>query len=128
MPDIVFLLLFFFMVSATIQTNDTKVKVKPPSAEALTKVQRKFLVKELRVGFEEGKTIPKMTHAGQFVKVENLPQWVAERKAELDELYRDQMVVLLRVDENVEMGYVTDIQQELRRSNARKVLYRTLED
>ena len=51
MPDIVFLLLFFFMVTATIDKNQDQLKVEIPNAKAITKIQKKFLIRELHVGF-----------------------------------------------------------------------------
>ena len=50
MPDVVFLLLFFFMVSATIKQQHDQVKTKIPLAHALTKIDKQFLIREIHVG------------------------------------------------------------------------------
>ncbi len=131
MPDIVFLLLFFFMVSATIRPKENNLNVSIPDAHAVTKVKKKFLVKELHIGFPmgEGKNgITKISDGDRIIEVTDIGRWVEEQKLTLNEAYRDQMIVLIRADEEVEMGIIGDIMTELRRSNARKVLYRTLEN
>lgn len=130
MPDIVFLLLFFFMVSATIKTNEDQLKVNIPTAHAISQVKKKFLIKELHVGFPKDiklGTSARISAEGQIIELSQITQWVQQQKASLGELYKDQMIVLLRADEDVEMGLIGDVQTELRRSNARKVLFRTLE-
>lgn len=130
MPDIVFLLLFFFMVTATIKTEDEQLKVTLPKAVALTKVEKKFLIRELHVGFPKdlklGST-PKISADGKFLELNALGNWVQEQKTSLGES-ADQMIVLLRAHEDIDMGIIGDIQSELRKNNARKILYRTLED
>lgn len=130
MPDIVFLLLFFFMVSATIKTEDEMLKVTIPRAEAITKVEKKFLIRELHVGFPKNPSLgstPKILADGKLIDLNALGNWVHEQKTTLGEAYSDQMIVLLRAHEDVDMGLIGDIQSELRKNNARKILYRTLE-
>ncbi|MCP4460068.1 MAG: biopolymer transporter ExbD [Cytophagales bacterium] len=130
MPDIVFLLLFFFMVSATMKKQDDQVKLKTPEAHALTEVQKQFLIKELHVGKPKNSSLGigyKISAENKMIQLSEIGHWVETQRATLDETYKDQMIVLLRADENVDMGFITDIQQELRKYKARKILYRTLE-
>ncbi len=130
MPDIVFLLLFFFMVSATIKPQENQVEVNAPKAHALTKVQKQFLIKELIVGKPKDSSLGteyKISSDNQILQLSELGHWVETQRASIDESYKDQMIILLKSDENVDMGLITDIQKELRKHNARKILYRTLE-
>ncbi len=129
LPDIVFLLLFFFMVSATIQPKDEQVKYKSPSAQAITSIKQKTLVREIVIGQ------PKNTDYGveDVVTVDNriiqpaqLTQWAMEQKESLPEAYRDQMIIVIKADEYVNMGLIIDVQEELKKANARKVVYRAL--
>ena len=131
MPDIVFLLLFFFMVSATIKPKENLMNIKPPEANALTKVQKKFLIKELHVGYPKDErfgTSPRISSEDNFLEITDIGRWVEMQKSSLEEMYRDQMIVLIKADEKVNMGIINDLQQELRKYNARKILYRTLEE
>ena len=60
--------------------------------------------------------------------IPDLGNWVQQQKTDLGEAYQDQMIVMLKADINVDMGLIGDIQLELRKHNARKILFRTLED
>ncbi|MEQ8469909.1 MAG: biopolymer transporter ExbD [Marinoscillum sp.] len=131
LPDIVFLLLFFFMVTATIKPIEDKVQISYPKAKAMTTIQMKTLVRELSVGKPNDNRYGSediITVGNRIIRVEDIPQWIIEEKAGLPEAYKDQMIVLLKADESVKMGLISDIQQQLRKSDARKVVYRTLKE
>mmetsp|Transcript_10880 Transcript_10880/g.44538 ORF Transcript_10880/g.44538 Transcript_10880/m.44538 type:complete len:150 (-) Transcript_10880:539-988(-) len=129
MPDIVFLLLFFFMVTATIKVKEEQLKVSMPNAHAVNSIDKKFLIKELHVGFPKDAQLgnsPKISAENRLIGLRQIGLWVQNQKADLGEIYQDQMIVLLKADEKVDMGFIGDIQTELRKHNARKILYRTL--
>lgn len=131
MPDIVFLLLFFFMVTATIDKSQDQLKVEIPQAKAITKVQKRFLIRELHIGFPKDVnlgTSPRISAEDRILEISGIGNWVQEQKTDLGEAYKDQMIVMLKADIDVDMGLIGDIQVELRKHNARKVLFRTLED
>ena len=50
LPDIIFMLLFFFMVSTTMKEVDLNVVVKPAQATELVKLEKKELVTFIYVG------------------------------------------------------------------------------
>ena len=130
MPDIVFLLLFFFMVSATIKPQEDQLKIRQPKAHALTQVEKKFLIRELHIGFPKNETLgksPRISDGEVIMELSQIGNWVAQQKSELGEAYEDQMIVLIKAHKEVDMGLIGDVQQELRKYNARKVLFRTLE-
>lgn len=129
LPDIVFLLLFFFMVTATIKPKEDKVKISYPKATALTKVQMKTLIREVSIGQPRDIRYGSediITVDNRVIELEDIPQWIVEQKETLPEAYKDQMIVLLKADESMKMGLINDVQQQLKKSNARKVVYRTL--
>ncbi len=130
LPDIVFLLLFFFMMTATIRAEEDQQKIVEPRARALTKVEQKRLIQELVVGPMKDDGFgadPKILADGRLIPVDQIPQWALEAQSRLPEYLRPQMVVLIRADENVRMGLISDIQEGLREANARKILYRSKE-
>lgn len=128
LPDIVFLLLFFFMVTATIKPTNDQVKLSTPKAVAMTQINKKELIKEISIGK------PKLSHLGsedvisvdnRVIRPDQIAQWVVEQKETLPEAYKDQMIIVIRADEYVKMGLINDVQEELKKANARKVVYRT---
>ncbi|MEM7549608.1 MAG: biopolymer transporter ExbD [Bacteroidota bacterium] len=129
LPDIVFLLLFFFMVSSTIREDNQDLVTQIPKANFSTKASEKSLVKELIVGFpiSNDRSEPQISTGSRIINSENLVQWVEEERNTLPESQKNKMIVLIKADENIEMGLIGDIQEQLRKANARKVIYRALD-
>ena len=50
LPDIVFMLLFFFMLVTVLRTDEVKVKIIPPQASEVTKIEKKHLVRYIHIG------------------------------------------------------------------------------
>lgn len=113
MPDIIFQLLIFFMVS-TVLRQYTGLKVELPDAEKIKKLPTKRHVTTIWVDRFNNVVIDDVT----VKKVEDL------RNIVYNKLVSDpQLIVSLRVDKNADMGAVTDIQQELRKANALRINY-----
>ena len=129
MPDVVFMLLFFFMV--TTQLRDTSINVLQhiPDASQMRKLQRKSLVAYLYIGepkkVEDWGREPRIQANDAFILPKEVIQWVNGRKAELPEEEREQLTVALKVDVETKRGIIADVETELRRANARKLLYST---
>jgi|JI102314A2RNA_FD_contig_51_2152599_length_2259_multi_13_in_0_out_0_2 biopolymer transport protein ExbD len=132
MPDVVFMLLFFFMVTTEMRKSTLEVKQQIPKATQLRKLMRKSLVANLYVGEPTKAQVygkePKIQADDTFIDTKDIIRWVNEQKAKLDEVERDQITVSLKVDKDAKRGLIADIETELRKANARKLLYSTLED
>ena len=129
MPDVVFMLLFFFMVTTQMRDTSIIVQQRIPEASQLRKLQRKSLVKYLYIGeprkiAEWGKE-PKIQANDVFIQPREIIQWVNQEKSQLDESERDQITVALKVDNETKRGIIADVETELRKANARKLLYST---
>ena len=68
---------------------------------------------------------PKIQANDVFIEVKDVIMWVEKEKAKLDEVERDQITIAFKVDEQVKMGLISDVQMELRKANARKLMYST---
>ena len=129
LPDIIFMLLFFFMTVTSMKEVTYKVIIQNPSATELTKLEKKSLVRYVYVG----------TPMREFVK-----QYGAETRIQLDDAFvekseicdyfvreRDamkeedqaKMTVSIKADKETKMGIITDIKQELRKAYALKISY-----
>lgn len=130
LPDIIFMLLFFFMVTTVLRETDIMVKQKLPKATQLTKIERKSLVSYIYMGEPKNTSLlgvePKIQVNDVFVVKEDIIQFVNQEKDKLSEVERDQITMSMKVDVGVKMGIVSDVQQELRKANARKLLYSSL--
>ncbi len=126
LPDIIFMLLFFFMVTTVLRETDILVTQNVPQARELSKLERKSLVSYIYVGKPKksdfGKE-PRIQFNDALQDVSDIPRFVQQEKDKLTEVERDQLTVSLKIDKEVKMGIVVDVQQELREVNARKILY-----
>ena len=129
LPDIIFMLLFFFMVVTVLRDAELKVAVVTPFATELTKLEEKSLVNYLYVGKPTQKfqkvygTKPRMQLGDKFATVRDIPLFLEKHKVKLPENKRDRITSSLRVDGEVTMGIVSDIKTQLRKSGQLKVNY-----
>jgi len=113
MPDIIFMLLLFFMVATTLREQDVFVKFTLPEAKAIEKIENKRLVSYLYVG-KSGR----IQIDDNIVKLKNVQDIMYKKRVALPPL-----IVSMRIDKNVEMGEITDIQQALRKADALRINY-----
>ncbi len=129
LPDIIFMLLFFFMVTTVLRETTINVQQRIPGATELRKLQRKSLVSYLYIGKPKVATFgtePLIQANDVFIAVDDIVLWVTQEKDKLSEVERDQITVAMKVDREVKMGLVGDVQMELRNANARKLMYTTI--
>jgi biopolymer transport protein ExbD len=132
LPDIIFMLLFFFMVTTVLREVTINVKQRIPEASQLRKLERKSLVSYLYVGepkkTEQWGTEPRIQANDQFIEPKDVILWVSQEKDKLDENERDQITIAMKVDEEAKRGLISDIELQLRKANARKLLYTTRQE
>ena len=131
LPDIVFMLLFFFMVTTVMRETTLFVNVTTPKATEIKKMEKKSLVSYIYIGEPKQSNLfgkePKIQVNDVFVEVDEIIQFVNQEKDKLNEAERDQITMSLKVDVESKMGIVSDVQQELREANARKILYSSVQ-
>jgi len=130
LPDIVFMLLFFFMVTTVMREVDLKVRVEAPKADQVKKLENKSLVSYIYIGTphktEVFGTLPRIQLNDSFKETEQIGEFIAAERDAMDEADQSKMTVSLKVDKKAEMGIVTDVKQELRKASALKINYSTL--
>ena len=127
LPDIIFMLLFFFMVTTTMREVTYKVKMKLPEATEIQKLEKKSLVSYIYVGPPVNSklfgTNTRIQLNDMFATVDNIPEFVQIERQNRPESDRKMITTSLKVDSDTRMGIVTDIKQELRKSGAFKINY-----
>ena len=125
MPDIIFMLLIFFMVTTVLRETELLVNVSIPQAEAVEKIDQKRLIQYVYIGperMESGGLGDPAVQVDDAI-VRDLPDI---RQAMFRRL-RDEprTIISMRVDREVETGLLYDVQQELREAEALRVNYST---
>ncbi|MCD8207817.1 MAG: biopolymer transporter ExbD [Bacteroidales bacterium] len=129
LSDIVFMFLFFFMVTTTMRTAENKVQVTLPQASEVAKLERKDLTSYINIGpptrilQRQYGTEARIQLNDSFKSVDEIRDFIAAERDALSEADRSFMTVCIKADENVRMGIITDVKQELRRCSALRIMY-----
>ena len=127
LPDIIFMLLFFFMVTTTMREVTYKVKMSLPQATEVQKLEKKSLVSYIYVGSPVKTklygTNTRIQLNDDFATLDDIQEYVATERQARPESDRQKITTSLRVDKDTRMGVVTDIKQELRKAGAFKINY-----
>jgi biopolymer transport protein ExbD len=129
LPDIVFMLLFFFMVSTSMKEVSLKIQLKQPEATELSKLEKKSLVTYIYVGVPQRQyqttfgSEPRLQLNDQFATVDDIRNYIAQERESMRESDRSKMTVSIKADYDTPMGIITDVKQALRDAQALKISY-----
>jgi biopolymer transport protein ExbD len=126
LPDIVFILLCFFMVSTTMRETTLIVKIRLPEATEVQKLEKKALVSFIYVGQPiKGNlgTESRIQLNDQFATIDDIGAFIATEREARDEADKKFITTSIKADRDTRMGIVTDIKQELRKAGAFKINY-----
>lgn len=132
LPDIVFMLLFFFMVSTVMRETELKVKNSLPKASEVKKLEKKSLVAYIYVGKPTRNytkvygTEPRIQLNDRFAEMDDIASFVEAERESRDEADRLLITWALKADRDTKMGIITDLKQEMRKNSALKLNYSTL--
>lgn len=131
LPDIVFMLLFFFMVTTVMREVTLLIENSKPFATEILKLEKRSLVSYVYVGK------PKSVYQAQFgteariqlndqlATLNDIGPYIIEEREAKSEAERPQMTVSIKADKAVKMGLITDLKLELRKAQALKINYST---
>lgn len=133
LPDIVFMLLFFFLTVTVMKDDTLKVVNELPNATEVRKLEKKDRIITIYIGkptkpFDEflGQQ-PKIQIDDRFVALNEVGSRVLEAIATKPEHLRGLITISLKVDKKASMGLIDDVKEELREINALKINYSTYE-
>ena len=127
--DIVFMFLFFFMVTTQMRSSEVKVKVHLPEATEAAQLERKDLASYIYIGSPTQQyqnqygTEARIQLNDSFKTTNDIRDFIAAERDAMSETDRQLMQVDIKADEDVRMGIITDVKQELRRCSALKIMY-----
>lgn len=133
LPDIVFMLLFFFMTVTTMKDSSLLVQNTLPNASEVKKLEKKDRVIYIYVGkpIKEYQKVfgtePKIQLNDKFADVSEVGSYILAERAKKPQELQNVLTTALKVDKDANMGLISDIKQELRKVNALKVNYTTYE-
>jgi len=129
LPDLVFAILFFFMMVTSMREVTLKVQFRVPQATELQKLEKKSLVTFIYVGKPTAEftakmgTEPRLQLNDQFAEVSEVGNYIAQEKSSMKEEDQQYMTVSIKGDYDTKMGLITDLKQALRKAYALKISY-----
>ncbi|MFC4267603.1 ExbD/TolR family protein [Polaribacter marinivivus] len=131
LPDIVFMLLFFFMVTTTMRETDLRIEnPRLPSATEIKKLEDKSLVSTIYVGKSkdpnrDGVGYNKIQLNDKIASADQVPAFIFSKRDKLAEAMHPFMTTSIKADKESNVGTMTDIRLKLRDVNALKISYST---
>ncbi|MEB2782294.1 biopolymer transporter ExbD [Algoriphagus sp. C2-6-M1] len=130
LPDIIFMLLFFFMVTTVLREQEILVEQKIPQATQLQKLQKKTLISYIFIGKPKNTALygtePRVQANDALIMTPDIVQWVNQERDLLPESDRGLITISMKADRDVKMGPISDVQTELREADARRILYASI--
>ena len=129
LPDMIFAILFFFMVTTTMREVTLMVKIRTPVASEVQKLEKKSLVTFIYVGKPTAEFRKKLGNESRiqlndsYAEVAEIQDYIIGERASMKEEDQPMMTVSLKVDQDTKMGIVTDIKEALRKAYALKINY-----
>ena len=129
LPDVIFMILFFFMTTTSMKETELRVAFTLPEATEIQKLEKKSLVsyiyvgqptKQLQAQFD---TAPRIQLNDTYRTPQDILDFIASERDKLNESDRNAMSVCIKADRYTRMGIITDVKQELRKANALRVTY-----
>lgn len=129
LPDIVFMLLFFFMVATVMREDELMIENRLPNANQVEKLESKNKLIYIYIGkpsaqYQKIYGVTDVIQLGdKIATVAEVQTYVNSKRNSMPEDIQDQMMVSLKVDSNSKIGPLSDVKQELREAMALKINY-----
>jgi biopolymer transport protein ExbD len=132
LPDLIFSMLFFFMMVTSMREEELKVEYKVPGGTELEKLERKSLASYINIGRPTKDLRAIMGTASRIQlndklirgeEVGYIREYVQAEREAMSERDKPFMKMVMRIDKDTQMGIVTDVKMELRKSMALSVVY-----
>ena len=120
LPDLIFTILFFFMIVTTMREVTLKVKFTVPTGKksAVSFIYVGPPTDQLRAAMGSGTRIQLND---RFAEPAEVMDFIAEERTRMTD--QAAQTVSMKVDQHTQMGIITDIKQVLRKSWALKINY-----
>ena len=129
LPDLIFSILFFFMMVTSMREVTLKVDFTTPKGTEIEKLEKKSLITYVYVGEPTELFRAKMGRATRiqlnddFAEVDAIGEYIYQEREAMPERDKPVMRVSMKIDEGTQMGLVTDVKMALREAWALNIVY-----
>lgn len=134
LPDLIFTVLFFFMIVTHMRQADLKVQYRVPEGTELSRLTHKSTAQYVYIGPPSKElqavmgTETLIQLNDRIVSVDELRDLLIEQRRLMSDEDCDRMVVSIRADQHTDMGIIADVKHALREANALRVSYSAVEE
>ena len=127
LPDLIFTILFFFMIVTTMREVTLKVKFTIPQGTELEKLTKKSTVSFIYVGPPTDALRAQLGSStriqlnDRFAEPREVMDFVAQERQGMTN--QDEQTISIKADSKTQMGIITDIKEVLRKSWALRINY-----
>ena len=125
MPDLIFTVLFFFMIVTHMRSDEVKVRLQVPAGVEVQKLANKQAVVNIYIGRQGDKWAVQMN--GNIVAPADIPASIEHIRSGLSAEHQSRLTVSLRVDKKAPMGLVSEVKRNLQQAYALKINYSATE-
>lgn len=122
LPDLIFTILFFFILVTHLRSVDVKLKYQLPEGQQLTKMVDRSSIIHVYVDADGNVQIE-----NSLVSMENIPAVVNGYRNKMQNESRSELQVSFKADRNTKMGVITEVKTQLRKIGSLKVNYSATE-
>ncbi len=127
LPDLIFTILFFFMIVTTMREVTLKVKFTVPQGTELEKLAKKSVVSYIYVGPPTDALRAQMGSStriqlnDRYAEPREVMDFVAQERQGMTN--QAEQIISIKADTKTQMGIITDIKEVLRKSWALRINY-----
>ena len=127
LPDLIFTVLFFFMIVTHMRNENVKVTYRVPQGTELSRVTKKSAVTNIYIGKRMGEVASDnkfyVQVNNEVMEIDHIPSYMRDIRSNMPEELRQHATVSIKADRDVPMGIVTQVKQALREAKAYRVSY-----
>lgn len=133
LPDLIFTVLFFFMIVTHMQKVAVKVKYQVPQGTELTRLTKKSAVTYIYIGYPSDGLRRKVGGDiriqlnDKFASPEDVADYVSAEKARMSPSDQQQMMVSIKADRHTPIGMVNQVKRSLQQAKALRISYSATE-
>lgn len=125
MPDLIFTVLFFFMIVTHMRSDEVKVRLEVPKGTEVQKLAARQGVVNIYIGKKDGEWRVQLN--GELVTPEEIPARIEQLRSKMSPETSERLTVSMRADKKTPMGIVSDVKRSLQKVYALRINYSATE-
>ena len=128
LPDLIFTVLFFFMIVTHMRQADLKVRFRQPQGTHLTRLTKKSTVMHVYIGTQPGRMGTVIQVNDKVTDPQGVADYVSAERDRMSPEDRQRMTVSIKADRRTPMAVITQVKQSLQQAAVKRISYAATEE